>query len=61
MRFRSKRMMEYEHFYDEEEMLRFINYLLYDTDLSIDHIRDRFANEFGEENSHILEEVLNEQ
>lgn len=61
MRFRSKRMQEQEFMAFEDEMIRFTTNLLYNTTLGIDAIRDRFSEQFGEENLYIVEELLDEQ
>ena len=60
MRFRSKRMMEYEYAALEDEMLRTANHLLYETNLDVDAVRVRFAEMYGDENLYFLEEILNE-
>ena len=61
MRFRSKRMIEYEYAVMEDEMIRYANYLLNETNLGIDAVRDRFAERFGEEHISFLEEILDDQ
>lgn len=61
MRFRSKRIQEQEFMAFEDEMIRFTTNLLYNTTLGIDAIRDRFSEQFGEENLYIVEELLDEQ
>lgn len=61
MRFRSKRMIEYEYAAYEDEMIRYANHLLNETQLGIDAVRARFAEMFGDENSYFLEEMLDEQ
>lgn len=61
MRFRSKRMQEQEFMAFEDEMIRFTTNLLYNTTLGIDAIRERFSEQFGEENLYIVEELLDEQ
>lgn len=60
MRFRSKRMMEYEYAALEDEMIRMVNHLLYETSLDVDAIRVRFAEMYGDENLNFLEEILND-
>ena len=60
MRFRSKRMMEYEYAALEDEMLRMANHLLYETSLDVEAIRVRFAEMYGDENLYFLEEILND-
>jgi hypothetical protein len=54
-------MMQLEQLFEEEDMLKYISFLLHDTDLAVDQVRDRFTDRYGEENLHILEEVLDEQ
>lgn len=61
MRFRSKRMQEQEFMAFEDEMIRFTTNLLYNTSLGIDAIRDRFSEQFGEENLYIVEELLDDE
>ena len=60
MRFRSKRMMEYEYAALEDEMIRTANHLLYETNLDVDAVRVRFAEMYGDENLYFLEEILND-
>lgn len=60
MRFRSKRMIEYEYAALEDEMLRMINHLLNETSLDVDGVRVRFLEMYGDENADFLEEVLSE-
>lgn len=52
--------MEYEYAALEEEMISFVNHLLYDTTLDVDAVRVRFYEQFGDENADFLEEILNE-
>ena len=61
MRFRSKRMQEQEFMAFEDEMIRFTTNLLYNTTLDVDAIKDRFAEQFGEENLYIVDELMDEQ
>lgn len=60
MRFRSKRMIEYEYAAFEDEMIRFASRLLNETTLGSDAIRDRFIEMFGEENAYFLDEIMDE-
>jgi hypothetical protein len=61
MRFRSKKMMEYEHHFMEEEMLKFASNLIYESDMDRDQVTARFTEAYGEENMHIIEEILDEE
>lgn len=61
MRFRSKRMMEHECLFEQEEMLKFASNLIYESELDRDQVIDRFTEQFGEENLHIIDEILDDE
>lgn len=61
MRFRSKKMMEYEHHFEQEEMLKYASNLIYESNMDRDQVTANFAEAYGEENLHIIEEILDEE
>lgn len=61
MRFRSKRMMEHEHIFEEEEMLKFASNLIYESEMDRDQVIDRFIEQFGEEYLYIIDEILDDE
>lgn len=61
MRFRSARMMNFERHFQEEEMLKFASNLIYESEMDADQVRSHFAEEFGEENLYIIEEILDDE
>lgn len=61
MRFRSARMMNFERHFEEEEMLKFASKLIYDSQMDIDQVRAHFAEEFGDENMYLIEEILDDE
>lgn len=56
--FRSKRSVMMGNYYEEEEMLKYAGTLIYDTELDIDQVADRFIEAFGDENRHIIEAII---
>lgn len=58
MRFRSARMMHFERHFEEEEMLKFAYSLIYESKMNTDQIRAHFAEEFGDENLYLIDEIL---
>lgn len=58
MTFRSKDRMQLENHLREEEMLRYISYMIYETQLNIDEMTDSFIDRYGEEHREFVDEVL---